>query len=189
METKASVVLAILVVLILIIVAVFMYKKYRGHRDQFMPGDPATPKLREAASLIQGNLQCILQTRDHIRSCAVRADLTGEDQRLLSAAKHGAELISENISPLYEKISHMVPTYENVLAIYQGLCDSDQSIWTNADAFNDASKQLTASISHQKSYENQISLSVCARQLQNIAKCCYSLCRSINYLGASLGLV
>src|SRR3972149_3499858 len=77
MGATESCLLAAIVVLVIVIVAVFVYRRYaRGEspprlgrpdlKGDFMPGDPATPALREAVALLSSDLACISQVADSV---------------------------------------------------------------------------------------------------------------------------
>jgi len=178
-----GVVLAALVVLI--IVAIFAWALLRPRKGEpFMPGDPATPKLRGIVGELERDLACVATRCGEIvgEVAARRGDsaLSAADRKLADAISASAADTAGSTGALLTKIQVMTPTYSNVLAVYNGLRDSDRVFWASASTF----EKIAGTISESATGV----LVTCSTGLRQVARCCYSLVRNVHYLGSSLGM-
>lgn len=210
MSTADSCIVAAIVVLIVVIIATLI-RRLRKSRDagadSFMPGDAATPKLREAVSLIGGDLLCISKVADSLEGCAARIESSygsvdmgpayNEARLNLMGAQEGMTEVVKSIKRLQESTSTMTPTYENALSVYRGLQDSDKTLWGAAQSLDHAGKRMQDLVSSTDDhsytaqphfYDLKQELGAAAMQMRQMATCFYSLVRSVHYLGSSLQL-
>lgn len=203
--TTASI-LAIVVVLALLlsILVVAVVRRYDA-RDGFMPGDAATPKLREAVALIYKDLSCICQAAGGVEQRGAKIEavvgagstagsnagsnagstaISAEARATLSNARQGIKGIVSNVERLRATVETMTPTYQNVLGLYQGLRDSDQQLWATAQALDRAGARLVSSPAMERA--GNLELQAAGEQLRQISTCLYSLVRSVHYLGNAL---
>lgn len=211
MSTADSCIVAAIVVLIVVIIAVIIrrrhWKSKDGNTDAFMPGDAATPKLREAVSLIGGDLLCISKVADSLESRGAQIESAygsvdmgpayNEARLSLVGAKEGMAEIVKCIKRLQKSTSTMTPTYENALSVYRGLQDSDKALWGAAQSLDHAGKRMQDLVSSTDDhthtaqvhfYALKQELAAAAAQMRQMATCFYSLVRSVHYLGSSLQL-
>lgn len=210
MDPTTSCILAALIVLIVLLVAVLVHRHWSQNGDRrgsFMPGDAATPKLREGVSLLGGDLACVSRIADSIEGHgeAIEREYGSVDMgaayneaRLsLTGAREGMTEIVRSVKRLRATLGTMTPTYQNVLALYQGLRDSDAALWEAAKALDLAGERMQNLVSSTDDhvhtgqphvYALKQELSSAAFQLRQMSSCFIGLVRSVHYLGNSLGL-
>ncbi len=196
---EACVLAAAVIVLVLIVVVLVR----RGRRGEgYMPGDPATPKLREAVGLLAQDLACITQTADAVGRQEKKIAAAGagapagapiaEARATLAAARLGAAAIVEGARRLEARLRATPPTYQNVLGLYQGLRDSDAAYWRAAEALDLAAVRMQGLVALEAAPGDARQLAgeidVAARQLRGISTCVYGFVRSVHYLGGALML-
>jgi hypothetical protein len=206
-----SCILAAVVVLIVLVVAVLVVGRRRGpaggRKGVFMPGDAATPKLREAVTLLGGDLACISRVADSVESGARRIERAygsvdmgaafNEARLSLTGARQGMVEIVRVVKRLRSTVGRMTPTYQNVLGLYSGLRDSDQPLWAAAKALDVAGERMQSLVSSTDDHDHtgqvhvyalKEALGGAATQLRQMSSCLYSLVRTIHYLGNALQL-
>lgn len=211
MSTTESCILAAIIVLIVLAVAFFIHRSYMKSRPaskgSFMPGDPATPKLREAVALLSGDLSCICRTFDSVQDRARQIESAygavdmgpafNEARLSLTAARRGMDEIASGAKRLRARVGAMAPTYQNVLGLYQGLRDSDKGFWAAAQALDAAGERMQNLVSSTDDHTNtaqphvlelKTDLGSAATQLRQVSTCLYSLVRTVHYLGSALQL-
>jgi hypothetical protein len=212
MNSTTSCILAVVIVLIVLIVAVSVHRRYSksGGKSSFMPGDAATPKLREAVALLSGDLNCISRVADSVNGRGKKIEATfgsidmgpafNEARLSLTGARQGMGEIVHSVKRLKSTVNTMTPTYQNVLGLYRGLRDSDKALWEAAKALDlagDRMQDLVSSTGGSPDHTNtgqpatyvlHQELGSAASQLRQMSSCFYSLVRSVHYLGSALQL-
>lgn len=193
MGGTAACILAAVVVLIVLIVAVLAYRRGRRESIPFMPGDPATPKLRSAVLMLRGDLACIAHVADSIEQRGFKLDAANatsgpaaEAHQSLSGARRGMAEIVSGVKSLRATLETMPPTYHNVLGLYRGLRDGDQALWDAAKSLDAAGARMGELVGRDAPQGGE--LAAAGRQLRQMASCLYSLVRSTHLLGDALGL-
>jgi hypothetical protein len=207
MNTTYACLLAALAVLIILIVLAYERKWFGRGRDNFMPGDPATPKLREGVALVGGDLTCIVETARGIEalSASIEQDYGpidmgpayNEARLIMTGAQKGMAHVVASAKTLRASVKAMTPTYQNALSVYQGLRDSDAALWRSAQALDDAGKKIQDLVSSTDDHDHvgqphvhelKMQLGRAALLLRQVSTCLYGLVRSVHYLGDSLQL-
>lgn len=191
--------LAIIAVLVMIIAAAMAFRRRRrsAEQDDFMPGDPATPKIREAVAIVSENLSIISQVADSLEGRVLRIEGSGsgadfgEARQILSGARQGMGEVVRSIKRLRGAVETMTPTYQNALGLYLGLRDSDRALWETAKALSLAEnrvRELVDSSDAEGPADLKGDLGAAATLLYQMSSCLYNLVRSVHYLGVSLQL-
>ena len=199
---------AAVLLLLVIIVAACVYRFFslraepRG--DGFMPGDAATPKLREAVALVGSNLTCISRIANTIQGRGQKIEGYGlvdlgsafnEARLSLDRAQTCLSRIVGGVKSFNSTLSKMAPTYQNVLGLYRNLRDSDASFWGAAEDLDVVGSQIQSLVSstdghthtgHQYMNEFKRDLGSAAIQIRQVSTCLYNLVRSIHILGNAL---
>jgi len=196
MSSTTSCIVAAVIVLIVLIIAAYVHHHYSksGDKGSFMPGDAATPKLREAVALLSGDLSCICRVADSvegrgkkIEGAVGESDAASEARSSLMGARQGMSEIVKSVKQLRTTVSSMTPTYQNVLGLYRGLRDSDKQLWETAKALDLAGDRLQSLVENSSDPLHQ-ELGSAGAQLRQISSCLCSLVRSVHYLGGALQL-
>ena len=194
--------------LLVIIVAGCVYRFFsasRGPRGNgFMPGDAATPKLREAVALVGSNLTCVARIANMLQGRGQKiegyefADLGSaynEARLSLDRAQNCLSKTLGGVKTLNSALGKMAPTYQNVFELYRSLRDSDASFWGAAedlDAVGSRIQNLVSSTDghtytgRQHMNEFKRDLGSAAIQIRQVSTCLYDLVRSIHILGNAL---
>lgn len=204
MNSATSCIFAAVIVLIVLVIAVSVHRHYSrsGGKSTFMPGDAATPRLREAVALLSGDLNCISRVADSVNGRGRRIEGAygsvdmgpglNEARLSLTGARRGMSEIVGSIKRLKTTLNSMTPTYQNVLGLYRGLRDSDKALWEAAKALDLAGDRMQGLVSssddHTNTGEVHQELGSAATQLRQMSSCFYSLVRSVHFLGSSLQL-
>lgn len=209
MNSTTSCILAVVVVLVVLIVAVRAHRHYSksGGQSAFMPGDAATPQLREALALLSGDLNSISRVADSVNGRGKKIEeifgslnmgpAFNEARLSLTGARQGMGEIVHSVKRLKSTVNSMTPTYQNVLGLYRGLRDSDKALWKAAKALDLAGVRLLDLVSSTDDLSNtgqpttymlRQELGSAASQLRQMSSCFYSLVRSVHYLGSALQL-
>ena len=209
MNSTSSCILAVVIVLAVLIIAVCVYLHYSksGGKSSFMPGDAATPKLREAVALLSGDLNCISRVADSVNGRGKKIESIfgstdmepafNEARLSLTGARQGMAEIVKSVKRLKTTLDSMTPTYQNVLGLYRGLRDSDKALWEAAKALDLAGARMQDLVSSTDDHTNtgqpatyvlHQELGSAASQLRQMSSCFYGLVRSVHYLGSSLQL-
>ena len=209
MSTTESCIFAAIIVLIVVIIGFLVHRYYVGgdNKGSFMPGDPATPKLRDAVVLIGGDLSCISRVADSVNGRGQKIENNygsvdmgsayNEARLSLTGTRQGMAEIVNSVKRLRSTVKNMTPTYQNVLGLYRGLRDSDQALWEAAKALDLAGERMQNLVSSTDDhvhtaqlhiYQLKQELGTAATQLRQMSSCFYGLVRSIHYLGSALQL-
>jgi len=198
-SSTSCIIAAVIVLTVLIIAVCVTYRAgdKKPSSDDFMPGDAATPKLREAVALISNDLGCISRVSDNVKIVGKQIedgdygqddkDIAREAQDTLTSACQGMAAVVTSAKRLKATVDIMTPTYQNVLGLYQGLRDSDTAIWKTAHEIDLAAGRLQALVTDDTNGLHQ-EMSTAAVQLRQISSCFYRFIRSIHYLGNALQL-
>lgn len=207
MKATTPCILAVVIVLIVLIIAVIVHHYSKsGGKSSFMPGDAATPKLREAVAMLSGDLKCISRAADLVHDRGEKIETafgstdTGpafnEARFSLAGARQGMDEIVHSVKRLETTVTTMTPAYQNVLGLYRGLRDSDRALWDAAKALDLAGDRMRALVSSADDHTDSVlpglalhqELGTAATQLRQMSSCFYSLVRSVHYLGSALQL-
>lgn len=144
------------VVVLTALVAVYAWsasrRKPRG--SSFMPGDGASPLVRDAAARLLGDLRAVSDGASKVRETrgAIEREYGSVDTggalnsgRLrLQRACGGMAAIASSIGRMEAAVEGMPPTHGNILALYGGLRDSDPAIRATAQALGATSETVLA---------------------------------------------
>ena len=200
--------LAVIAVLVIIVIGLWaLSRKPARKKNAFMPGDPASPLVRDAIARIEQELEEISNISDNVGriEAEIKAayDTTdmgpafNEARLVLAGAQRGLEDIAASIKSLKIALDTMPPTYQNALGLYKGLRDGDKALLLSAralDANGERMMNLITSIEdHDESAQSQVevlnrALRTEATQLHQLSMRFYDLLRSVHALGRALDL-
>ena len=200
----AIAVVAVIVVLLITIIVVLIRKK--RSKEDFAPGDAATPKIRGLVADVEESLIDLSSAADSARAHAAWLDAeyghvrTNDDsdrsRALVNSVLQASTGITDSVEALRRNLARSPNTYHTALSLYRGLRDSDRGFNAAARAFDQAAAQVNAVLESSDGYrlapeheeDLKIHLRESAGMLERMGSYTRNLVRSVHYLGSGLQL-
>jgi len=190
MAAQKKVVLAAVVVLALVIIVAALRRFLR--KDRYSVGNPAEPRQREASTDVLAAIDSIVETGAKFEQ-TVASLSTNEKSAYVALGGSTTLVVAKNITSVLARSRAVCPnetrcTGSGVLALYKGLCNTDDALMGVARRLTLAGRKMQQRADADQSIGDASDLSEAGMYLIRMGVQIRALNESVHVLGVSLDL-